>query len=292
MQSRYAVIFLLSFVLSVVYADEHKIIAFYTKNVARASEKDVKLAISQVLQANTMETDLIVNEVFPKNIDDIINGFISKKYAIITINAVDFIANYDRLAPLSSKIWTLSKNQNHKYSTYMIVVRKKADINSFRFKTVAFLRFSKMQEIFFESYLFEKYHHGIDYFFKKKIPFDSSSKMLIKLFFSKIDACVVSKEGWDLSVEMNPQIKEKFKVLKVSKAIFPDIGLTISRKGEKKVSQLYNKMIQKRISIAKVNSILMIYKARAIVEYKEETLKELFALYQKYLKMKKKYEKQ
>ena len=290
MLNRKFLIILFLGIISFLYANEHKTIAFYTKNMARASEKDVRLAIHQILKSNPDKSGLVVDEVFPKSVNETIDGYVSKRYSLISLNVADFLANYNLLLPLTSNIWTLSRNTDKKYSTYMIVVKKKSNIKSFKNKKVAILRFNKMQKIFLGSYLLKKYHHDTGYFFKTIIPFDSSSQMLIRLFFSDIDACVVCKNGWDIATEMNPQLKKRLKIVQISKDIYPDIGFTIARVGEVEVSKRYNQLIHKKMSIDAISSILLIYKARSVRIYDKNTLKELYELYKNYFILKKKYD--
>jgi hypothetical protein len=71
--------------------------------------------------------------------------------------------------------------------------------------------------------------------------------------------------------------------------MFPSIGLTISRKGEKGIEALYKRFVKDKEDIKNLSNILMLYKAEAIVGFSQKDLDAVYSFYQAYSRMKEEY---
>lgn len=56
-----------------------------------------------------------------------------------------------------------------------------------------------------------------------------ATQVVLPVFFGKVDACIVTRNGWEVMCELNPQLKKQLKVIAVSPAVVP--SLTCFRRG-------------------------------------------------------------
>jgi len=290
MKSRY--LFLLLLFAFVMEAKEIKVVAFYTKNIAKVSNKDVQIAIHNILREGSRKSGIELKEVFPVSVEAIIDGFITGEYSLITLNTYDVMQNYERIEPYIGKMWTIAKKKDSPKMRYLLLVKKNraGDTALMQGGSVAMLNFDYMQNIYLDSYLFENYHKSAKEFFKNIETFQTSSQVILKLFFSKVDACIVSEHAYEVATELNPQLKSKIEILAASDKIFPSVGLTISRKGDNKMAELYSVFTYDKKDIKTLSHVLMLYKAEAIVYFSQKSMEDLRHFYEHYLALKAKYE--
>jgi len=280
MKSKFLVLLLLSFTF--VSATETKIVAFYTKNIAKVSDTDVRIAIDKILEEGSRESGLNLVEVFPKSIDELLRGFEEKRYALITLNTYDCMRYYERLKPHIGKVWTIAKDKEHPKERYLLLAKKGTDITDLVDKRVGYVRFSEMQRVYLEYVTLNSVHMNSEMYFKHILRFSTGSKAILQLFFNQVEGVVVSEHTYKTALELNPQLAEKLTILKSSDAIFPSIGLTISHKGEKGINALYKRFVQNKEDIKNLSNILMLYKAEAIVAFSKEDLERVYDFYQDY----------
>jgi len=286
-------IFILLVFFSSLWAKDVKYAAFYTKNLVKVSDKDVQAVIRNILDEQEKYSNIKLKEEFVTSIDGMIDGFISQKYALISLNTYDVLNNHPKLHPYVDKIWTITKDINSSKQRYYIVIQNKTSVTTLQDVqkgVVATLRFDNMQKMFLETYLLEHFHQDTQHFFREHLTFSNANKELLKLFFGKIDACVVSEHSWRIATELNPQLKKRLKIVAKSPDIFPSISLTLIRKNETEVKQLYERFTKDAQSIKNITRLLLIYKAQGVKEFKKEDFHMLSDYYQHYLQLKKRYE--
>jgi len=289
MKSKIVLSLLLCF--SIVNASESKtkIVAFYTKNIAKVSDRDVSIAIDKILESGSKESGLNLVEVFPKNIDILLKGFENNQYALITINTYDCMQYYERIRPYIGKVWTIAKDKTKPKERYLLLVRKGTQISDLVDKKVGYVRFNEMQRVYLEYVVLSSMHMNSEIYFKHIIRFATGSKAILQLFFHQVDGVVVSENTYKTALELNPQLAQNLTILTSSEAMFPSIGLTISRKGEKGIEALYKRFVKDKEDIKNLSNILMLYKAEAIVGFSQKDLDAVYSFYQAYSRMKEEY---
>ncbi|WP_457743308.1 PhnD/SsuA/transferrin family substrate-binding protein [Sulfurimonas sp.] len=286
-------LFLFLFLTLFLQAQDTKIIAFYTKNLARVSDKDVQLAIHNILREAEKQDNITIQEKFPASEKTIINGFLTKKYALITLSTYTVMQNYSLLLPHIGKIWSIVKNKKRPFGRYFIITGKETSLQTIAKSQnmhAGYLRFDRMQHVYLHHFILKKFHKLPKKILSKEISFSSSSEVILKLFFKKIAIGVVSEDAYNVATELNPQLKEALKIVAKSKAIFPDIGLTFSQKGDKKIDTLYSKFTDQSNSIKNLSNMLMLYKAEAIETLSLKDLQRVHQFYKETITMEKEYD--
>jgi hypothetical protein len=60
-------------------------------------------------------------------------------------------------------------------------------------------------------------------------PASKATQVVLPVFFGKADACIVTRNGWDVMGELNPQVKKQLRVVAVSQPVVP--AMTCFRRG-------------------------------------------------------------
>jgi ABC-type phosphate/phosphonate transport system substrate-binding protein len=283
------------FLTTFLPAQETKIIAFYTKNLTRVSNNAVKLAMQNILKNIEEKNNIKIEEEFPLSEKAIIDGFLNKKYALITLNTYTAMKNYSLLLPHIGKIWSVAKHKKRPLRRYLIVVRKDTSLQNLKKREdedidTGYLRFDLMQRLYLHHFILQKLHRSPKEILHKEISFSTSNEIILKLFFKKITLGVVSENAYNIAVELNPQLKKALKIVARSKAIFPNIGIVFSQKGDKRVETLYSKFIKQSNSIKNLSKMLMLYRAEAIERLSFKDLQRVHQFYKETIASEREYD--
>ena len=107
-------------------------------------------------------------------------------------------------------------------------------------------------------------------FFSKIDGITKESKVIMDVFFGKLDACLVSEASFDLITELNPQISKQLKIMDKSQ-LYINGFLCFSK--DKKNKSIYDELKKRIINMSKYDAgkqILQILKVNNITPYKEE----------------------
>jgi isocitrate/isopropylmalate dehydrogenase len=124
-------------------------------------------------------------------------------------------------------------------------------------------------------------------YFSKIQEYDKSSRVLMKLFFNKIDACIIPQHTWEMMREMNPQIDKKLKVLDRSEKIFLSALSLISKKMNDKLYLVHKNNALKLKNSSKGKQILTLLKGKIYKSVDKAFMDPMVDYYQEYLALKK-----
>ncbi len=77
-----------------------------------------------------------------------------------------------------------------------------------------------------ENTLIEKGHSSIERFFRKSMSVQKASRAVLPVYFRQADACLVTRDGFETMVELNPQLRSQLRVLDASPAFMPALICT------------------------------------------------------------------
>jgi ABC-type phosphate/phosphonate transport system substrate-binding protein len=111
--------------------------------------------------------------------------------------------------------------------------------------------------------------------------YERRSKVILDLFFNKIDVAIVPLRNFTLAKELNPQIAQRIKVLENSKINATNLGFYRKSLDEKtKKDVMFNAI--KIYNSAKGKQMMMIYRADKLIQTKLSDLKPVQEFYEKY----------
>ena len=149
------------------------------------------------------------------NFEDLSKNYITDTLAMVVISTYDYL-NY----PLKNKfkpIFTPTVEVDTGVS-YLIITRKENIINKLCQLNNLSLGYNDLKQNIFSSLwldmLLKKNKLPLKEKFFSKVEKDTKdSKLILEVFFNKLDVCLVAKHSYELMVELNPQIKDKLKII-------------------------------------------------------------------------------
>lgn len=190
----------------------------------------------------------------------------------------NLIKYYDRdtLIPAFTAAY---KNDEDQYLVVVTDKKHQKDWQTLYNPKVGMLKNSNIQRIFFE-YSFFKHNK------KTKIDFEgfsTPSRILLKLFFGKLDCALIPYRTYKTVIELNPQITKKVVIAqktKLTSAIF-----AVYRKGmDRDMLENINTDVNEFIKTDRMKDILQLYKMELLKKTdlsQLEPIKELLKNYQK-----------
>jgi phosphonate transport system substrate-binding protein len=171
----------------------------------------IKVWINQLVKSSHYEDQYTLQVKIYNQFEDLNKGIKNDSLAIVALNTIDFINNGEKIG-LEPVLAPSTKGDI--FEQYYILVRKDA-----RYKNLIDLRGANVGVLtgtnsavpgyWLDVTLAKNNIPGRANFFKNISTSNKESQLILNLFFSRLDACVVSKQSFSLMKELNPQIGEK-----------------------------------------------------------------------------------
>jgi len=260
--------------------------AYYIPSMDDIDAKDIKISLQFWAKELGERTGIVVNSLFYTNIKKLKNDFDLKKIDVVTASPLVFIKNFD-LSTFSSGFKSVVSNEVSR-NRLLILVQRKSKINKLKDlknKTIARLD-SEIEELYINRNLQKAFRKDADEFLKSTLFVKKYSKAILKLFFKKVDACIVSESAFNLASEMNPQIRKKLKIIDSENVNL--VGSSFFRRGvDQDILEKFQEEAFKVHLTKRGRQILTVFKADAVVESKIEDLDSVKKIYKEYLALKK-----
>lgn len=170
----------------------------------------------------------------------------------------------------------------------LLLVRKDSGIRTIRDlknRTVSIPRrndqFTNMFQVWLETLIMREGGRSIDTFFSSVKETRTIAKVIMPVFFRQADVCVISRQAFDLTAELNPQIGKELTAIarigKLSQGI-----IAIDRRLPEETRQKIIQAFQSVHETPDGQQLLMLFKVRKLVPFRPEYLKATEALFAEY----------
>ncbi len=199
--------------------------AFSSSMFVDVNENDAKASMKILAQAMGSDHGIPVDPTIQAlaGPDAIRNAYQAKLIDAITMPVTEYWM-IRKEAPLSTTVFGLKDGVCTE--EYLLLVNQASGIErigDLRGKNVVFLKNPRacLAPYWVEILLLEE-HLGRASAFWHQITFEAKlTRVVLPLFFRQIDACVTTRSGFQLMVELNPQVGKQLKILATSPAVVP-----------------------------------------------------------------------
>jgi len=255
--------------------------------------KNSKTALIMWIDGFTKNIDKDINMKIYNNRKDAINDYINFKINIIAISAHTYLLNKQKLDNNTVNYWQLKRSEVKPYQKMYLIVNRDSNINTIldlKNKKIGIDRKNIFGKIFLENTYLNSSKKNADEIISS-INYSESSSLLLKTYFSKYDAAVVSSFEYEVMLELNPAIKKKIKILKSSPEIFPHVIMLFHKNNTTQHIELFKDTLYKFLRTGNKEELFDALKIKKFTINKKEDFDNLNEYYQNYLKLKSKFKK-
>lgn len=178
---------------------------------------DIKAAVSVLIQKVAWQQFGKAESHFYETLTEMVMDLKNRKIDVLATPAEEYMEMKKQL-PLDPLLITASDNGSE--MELLLLVRKDSGIRTFRNlrgRTIVIPlknpRCLDMYTAWLESMSIEEGSKGIDTYFSSAKETRTVAKAVMPVFFRQADACVVTRQVFDLTVELNPQINKDILII-------------------------------------------------------------------------------
>ncbi len=252
-----------------------------TQNRAKRLTLNTAKELSKVLNAN-------FNVVFIKDEKSLLKDFKGfNKYNMMIIYPSFYLQNRDVIKDSSVNPF-LFYNKSEQKTQYYLIANKKSkieDISSLEQKSFSALSIDDSYVIWLDYLTRMNFNTSYKNIIGKIKTVHKNERLLLDVYFEKVDFTVVSKVIYDDISLLNPSIKNKLKIVKKSDPIFFfGIGVFHKKTPKKLISKL-QKIIDNGVFNEKFGDIFRLLNMYDIQKASFQELKPLHEFYEEYINL-------
>ncbi len=185
---------------------------YYLPSFHNVSEKDIKISLNFWAKEIGVKTGLKLENHFYKNSRQLKKDFYSGKIDSVNISLPKIASLFD-IKDLKKGFRPVIDGQENG-TEMLILVRKKSPYKSLkdlRYKHILRLPNNDLENLYLDTILLKQFHKDAKHFFHKTLYVKQYNQAIMKLFFKKSDAALVTRQSYELAAELNPQISRILK---------------------------------------------------------------------------------
>ena len=248
-------------------------VAYMSNSMTNYSKKDLKIAMNIWLKNISIKAGYDANMFFYDDPKDAVLDLKNNKIDYVSAFPLVFV-KYFNLSLLSDAFSGGPKNMENN----IFVILSHTDTNNFKSLKNPKIGIQMNDEI---MYMYIKLKLNRMHLNIKEYP--KRSKIVLDLFFNKIDLAIVPLKNFLLAKELNPQIAKRVKILEKTKINSTNFSFYRKNLNENIKKDIY-KEARKIYMTKKGKQMMLIYKADKIIDTKLKDLKPINELYQRFKK--------
>lgn len=260
----------------------HVNIGFSSRAFVNVPPEDVKIAVRILAGKVARNTIGSADSKIYDSPADIEQDFRAKKLDTIALTPDEFIKLENRV--LLDPIMVTATSKGHEVEL-LLMVRKDSGIRSFgdlRNRRLAIAekesQYANMYSIWLETLIMRKGLSGDARFFSAVTETKKPSQALMQVFFRKADACIITGQLLDLSVELNPQIGRELTVIERLPKLAG--GIIAMRRD---LPEVYKQRIRQALLTLHEDQegrqLFLLFQLKKLVPYRPEYMQATEALY-------------
>lgn len=260
----------------------HLNIGFSSRAFVNVPPEDIKIAVRILAGKVARNTIGSADSKIYDSPADIEQDFRAKKLDTIALTPDEFIKLENRV--LLDPIMVTATSKGHEVEL-LLMVRKDSGIRSFgdlRNRRLAIAekesRYANMYSIWLETLIMRKGLSGDARFFSAVTETKKPSQALMQVFFRKADACIITGQLLDVSVELNPQIGRELTVIERLPKLAG--GIIAMRRD---LPEVYKQRLRQALLTLHEDQegkqLFVLFQLKKLVPYRPEYMRATVALY-------------
>ena len=251
---------------------------------------DIKAAVSVLIRKVAWKHFGKAESRFYETLSEMAADLKNRKIDILAMPVEEFMELRKQL-PIDPLL--ISSAENGTEMEMVLLVRKDSGIHTIRdLRGKSFVmpmrnpRCLNIYMAWLETMLMEEGSKGINSYFSSVKETRTASKAIMPVFFRQADACIVTREVFDLTAELNPQISRELTIIsrkgKLSQGVIA-VDRRLPEETKEKLRQAFLTLHQN----PEGKQLLMLFKVRKLVPFAPGNMKGTEALYAEHSRQKK-----
>jgi len=260
-------------------------IGFSTKAFVNVPKNDMKIAVGVLSRKVARKTFEFVESRIYDSPADIKNDLKSKRLDVIALTPEEFIHLRSGVA-LEPALITVAGNSHE--VELLVLVSKGSGLNSvadLKSRTIALpalnAQYGSIYRTWIETLAMKEGAASSNVYFSFLKETDSASKAILPVFFRTIDACVISRQSFEITSELNPQLSRDLKVIAQISRLAG--GIIVFRKD---LSEEYKQKTREALLTLHKDQegrqLLMLFRLNSLATFRPEYLDTTESLYAEY----------
>jgi hypothetical protein len=251
-------------------------VGYLQNSMTNYSKKDLTITIDLWIKSVTKEAGYNSKMFFYKDPKKAAADLYAGKIDFITGFPIEFVRYFDtsKLAEGFSGGY-----KDKKQNKFVILIKKENPATHVHELKNVKVGIQKNDEI---MYLYTKLNMPD----AKIVDYKTRSKIVLDLFFSKIDVAIVPLNGYQLASELNPQVGQKIKIIKHTDYVSNGVGFFRKDFDPVKMEDIYKKGLNV-FKTEKGKQMMVVYKMETLVKTPVSSLQNAQKLYDAYQKQQK-----
>lgn len=259
--------------------------------IANANDGEYGIIFRLLIEKLSANENIRSELKFYNKEEDIVDAFVNNNLDYIALNPIYYLKYQEVLDPLVTYYWSLRKYKQ-KFQQMVIIVHENGKIHSLKDlknKTVMLQKNNSMGKIVLDKALLEEVHHPYGKYIKELSLVDTDLSAVLKVYFHKSDAALVSQSAYDVICEMNPAIKNSFKEIYHTQYLFMPVLSLVNKQTSSVLLPKMKNILQNLHHNSTGKNMFELIKMRELDILTPEDLEPLKNYYMEYLLLQKKY---
>ncbi|MFK5950212.1 MAG: PhnD/SsuA/transferrin family substrate-binding protein [Methylococcales bacterium] len=282
-------IFLASYIPFSYSDEEHSEVfelrtGFYIKSFPEIQPADIEIALRYWIEAISKQVNIPAKSFVYTNIEKMRNDYYQGKLNFIVASPLSILENFDpkQLTDGYKLTWSGVSED-----VLLVVTRKDSGLNSFntvRNKHLSILANEPISKMYVDTLALENFGTPAQQLFSQISYINKSSQLVYQLFFQKTDVIFVYQIMYNISSELNPQIRKKTQIIEKLPAIPRVLGFFHPRVATEFREKVLSE-VEKLNTYPKGQQLLQLFQVDKAVRSNVADLDSIRLLKQRYLQL-------
>ncbi len=259
-------------------------IGFYIHSLYQADLKDVKAATDLWILEVGEKAGLKTKAFVYKDVQSLMDDFKAGNLDLIQISSLKFLTLFEDFDVEPAYAGKINGKLKRNYAVVINKDFKYNDLADLEDATLAIADNDDIGLLYLNALLLEKNLPEAPCFFSKIKKMNSFQKAVLSVFFKQCDVCITYVDLFNTMSELNPQIKNKLRIIASSPPLLPMVSF-YTKECDEAAKEITFDQVRNLSGTSYGRQIMAIFKSEEIVRLKDsdlDSLRETLEIYRRH----------